>query len=92
MTIKTGDNVRILTGKDKGKTGKVIQVFPKMNKVVVEGANKAVKHVRKRGNAPGQRIEYDAPVHVSNVVKVKEEKKPKATAKKTATKKEKETK
>ncbi|MCH8049101.1 50S ribosomal protein L24 [Patescibacteria group bacterium] len=67
MKIKSGDTVRIIAGKDKGKTGKVVQVFPKLDKVVVEGANKAVKHLKKRGDTPGQRIEYNAPIHVSNV-------------------------
>lgn len=67
MKIKNGDKVKIISGKDKGKTGKVIQVFPKIEKVVVENANTAVKHVKKRGNTPGQRIEYSAPIHISNV-------------------------
>jgi large subunit ribosomal protein L24 len=67
MKIKTGDNVRILAGKDKGKTGKVVQVFADLQKVVVEGVNKAVKHIKKRGDQPGQRIDYNAPVHVSNI-------------------------
>jgi len=67
MKIKTGDNVRVLAGKDKGKTGKVVQVFPAMQKVVVENVNKAVKHLKKRGSTPGQRVEYFAPVHISNV-------------------------
>lgn len=68
MKIKTGDNVKIIAGKDKGKTGKVMQCFPKLNKVVVEGANIAVKHLRsqKRGEK-GQRIEFSAPIHISNV-------------------------
>ena len=42
MKIKTGDNVHVTTGKDKGKTGKVTQVFPDLNKVVVENVNKMV--------------------------------------------------
>lgn len=67
MKIKTGDNVRILAGKDKGKTGKVLQVFPAVKKVVVEGVNAAVKHLKARGGQQGQRIEYNAPIHVSNV-------------------------
>ncbi len=67
MKIKTGDTVRIIAGKEKGKSGKVVQVFSAINKVVVEGLNKAIKHVKKRGDKPGQRVEYFAPVHVSNV-------------------------
>ena len=67
MKVKTGDNVRVITGKDKGKTGKVVQVFPQLQKVVVENVNKAVKHLKRRGDTPGQRVEYFAPIHVSNV-------------------------
>ena len=67
MKIKTGDNVRVTAGKEKGKTGKVVQVFPALGKVVVENLNQAVKHLKKRGSHAGQRIEYSAPVHVSNV-------------------------
>ncbi len=67
MKIKTGDNVVIIAGKDKGKSGKVLQVFPAIQKVVVEGVNKAIKHLKKNGNNPGQKIEYNSPIHVSNV-------------------------
>lgn len=67
MKIKVGDNVRVTAGKDKGKTGKVLQVFPKQAKVVVENMNKAVKHLKKRGSQAGQRVEFTAPIHVSNV-------------------------
>ncbi|PIQ67575.1 50S ribosomal protein L24 [Candidatus Uhrbacteria bacterium CG_4_10_14_0_2_um_filter_41_7] len=67
MKVKTGDNVRITAGRDKGKTGKVIQVFPKLQTVVVENINKTFKHLKKRGDQPGQRIEYNAPIHISNV-------------------------
>ena len=67
MKIKTGDTVKATVGKDKGKTGKVLQVFPKLNKIVVEGVNKAVKHLKKRGTTPGQRVEYTAPIDSSNV-------------------------
>ncbi|MFH1766796.1 MAG: 50S ribosomal protein L24 [Patescibacteria group bacterium] len=67
MKIKTGDNVRITAGKEKGKTGKVVQVFPVLNKVVVENLNIAVKHLKKRGKTAGQRIEYSAPLDASNV-------------------------
>ncbi len=67
MKVKTGDNVRVIAGKDKGKTGKVVQVFPVLEKVVVENVNKAVKHLKKRGSTPGQRVDYFAPIHISNV-------------------------
>jgi large subunit ribosomal protein L24 len=70
MKIKSGDMVRILTGKDRGKTGKVVQVFPDLETLVVEGVNKSTKHLRKRGNQPGQRVEFNAPIHASNVAVV----------------------
>ena len=68
MKLKTGDKVKIIAGKDKGKTGAIIQVFPDLQRVVVEGLNIAVKHIKKRGNQPGQKIEFPAALHVSNVM------------------------
>ncbi len=67
--IKTGDQVLILTGKDKGKKGKVLQVLPSEWKVVVDGINSATKNVRARKTGDqGQRVQYNAPVHLSNVM------------------------
>ena len=69
MRIKKGDAVKIITGKDKGKTGKVSQVFPALEKIVVEGMNIKYKNMRpKKQNEKGQRIEFSAPLHVSNVM------------------------
>ncbi|MBI4437878.1 50S ribosomal protein L24 [Candidatus Uhrbacteria bacterium] len=70
MKIKTGDKVRVLTGKDKGKEGAVLQVFPGLQRVVVEGVNKMTKHLRKTGQRAGQKIEFSSPLHVSNVALV----------------------
>lgn len=67
MKIKTGDMVRVMVGKDKGKQGKIVQVFPQLNKVVVEGLNQRVKHLKRRGNQAGQRITFSAPIDASNV-------------------------
>lgn len=68
MKIKTGDTVRVLTGKDKGKTGKVIQVFPKHRRIAIAEINKAVRHLRRASKTqPGQKIEFTAPIHISNV-------------------------
>ena len=62
MKIKTGDKVKVIAGKDKGKEGKVIQTFPAMEKVVVEGVNILKKHLRPRKKGDkGQRIELPAP-------------------------------
>ena len=68
MKIKKGDNIIVLTGKDKGKTGKVAKAFPKMDKVLVEGINMHKKHQRPtRSGSKGQVIEMALPIHVSNV-------------------------
>ena len=70
MNIKTGDNVTIITGKDKGKAGKVLKAFPRENKVVVEGVNIKKRHQRSRQEGkPGQIVESSHPIHVSNVKK-----------------------
>jgi large subunit ribosomal protein L24 len=69
MKIKKGDNVKVMVGKDKGKTGKVIQSFPKAGKVVVEGVNIMTKHmkVRKQGEK-GQKLQFAGPVVASNLM------------------------
>ncbi|MSU75443.1 MAG: 50S ribosomal protein L24 [Candidatus Magasanikbacteria bacterium] len=68
MKIKTNDQVKILSGKDRGKTGKVIQVFSAENKVVVAGMNLIKKHLRARSQSEkGQVIELSAPMAVSKV-------------------------
>jgi large subunit ribosomal protein L24 len=71
MRIKKGDNVKVIAGKDKGKTGKVIQSFPERDRVVVEGVNITAKHlkVRKEGQS-GQKVEFSGPIRVSNVMLV----------------------
>lgn len=69
--IKVNDQVKVMAGKDKGKTGKVIQILPELNKVVIEGVNTMYKHIksRKRGEK-GQRVEFNGPIHISNVMLV----------------------
>lgn len=68
MKIKKGDNVTIRTGKDKGKTGNVLRVFPTVEKVLVEGVNLTQRHQKnRRMRSQGQIIEKSMPVHVSNV-------------------------
>ena len=80
MKTKVNDNVLILTGKDKGKTGKVIKTLKNEQKVVVEGINIAKRHVKPRGNNDqGGIFDIEMPIHVSNVKKIDEVKK---TAKK----------
>jgi large subunit ribosomal protein L24 len=70
MKIIKGDKVIVISGKDRGKTGTVSRVFPKLDKVLVEGVNIKKKHQKPRGrNArKGQIIEKAFPLHVSNVM------------------------
>ena len=69
MKIKQGDYVQVIAGADVGKKGKVLRIFPKKNKVVVEGLNYVFKHLKKsQKNPQGGRIEKEAPMHVSNVM------------------------
>lgn len=71
MIIKKGDKVKILAGKDQGKTGKVLQVFPKQNRISVEGLNLLIKHMRpRRQGEKGQRIEFPSPINASNLMVV----------------------
>lgn len=71
MIIKKNDKVKILTGKDKGKTGKVLQVIPKEGKISIEGLNLLIKHLRpQREGEKGQRIEFPAFMQASNVMLV----------------------
>jgi large subunit ribosomal protein L24 len=70
MHVKKGDKVKILTGKDKGKTGAILRALPKENKVVVEGVALSKRHRKKVGNQSGRIVERPMPIHVSNVAKV----------------------
>ena len=82
MKIKVGDNVKIIAGKDKGKTGTVIQTLSKVDKVIVEGINIVKKHQKPtNNNDKGGIIEVAHPIHVSNVKKT-DEKTTKKTSKK----------
>ncbi|MCC6290616.1 50S ribosomal protein L24 [Candidatus Nomurabacteria bacterium] len=71
MKVKKGDTVRIITGKDKGKEGKIIKSLPRENRVIVEGLNlmKRRRRPTKEGQK-GQVVSVAAPVHASNVKKV----------------------
>jgi len=70
MKIKKGDNVIIITGKDKGKKGKIVKVLVSQNKVVVEGINMMKKHQRPRKSGEkGMKIDIAMPLHASNVKK-----------------------
>jgi large subunit ribosomal protein L24 len=69
MKIQTNDNVIIIAGKDKGKTGIVQKVYPKLNRVVVAGVNIHIKTTKPTQQKPeGGKVEVYAPLHVSNVM------------------------
>jgi large subunit ribosomal protein L24 len=76
MKIKKGDLVQVITGKDKGKQGKVIVAYPREDRVLVEGVNRVKKHTKAgqtaRGSKTGGIVTTEAPVHVSNVQLVAE--------------------
>ena len=67
IKLKKGDEVIVLTGKDKGKTGKIVRVIPDIRKVIVTDINKYKKHQKPGNNEPGGIVEKDMPLHVSNV-------------------------
>lgn len=69
MHVKKGDKVKVITGKDKGKTGIVLAVFPKKNRVIVEGVNIVKKHAKpSQDNPQGGILDIEAPIHASNVM------------------------
>ena len=69
MKIKTGDKVIAVSGKDKGKQGKVVQIFQKEEKASVDGINLMVKHLRPRAQGQkGQKVQFPAPIHISNLL------------------------
>ena len=71
MKIKKGDNVTIITGKDKGKKGKIVRVLVSDNKVIIEGANMMKKHQRpKKSGEKGSMKNIEMPIHASNVKKI----------------------
>lgn len=65
--VAKGDTVMVIAGKEKSKTGKVMQILGKKDAVIVEGLNMVKRHVRARGNEPGGITEKEAALHVSNV-------------------------
>jgi large subunit ribosomal protein L24 len=71
MHVKKDDNVIVISGKDRGKKGRVLAAFPKENRVLVEGVNLVKKHSRPSQNNPqGGILNQEAPIHVSNVMLV----------------------
>jgi len=74
LKIKKGDNVKIITGDDKGKTGNVIKVFPEVRKVLVKGINEKKKHQKPTREKKGGIITIERPIDISNVVKLSDAK------------------
>ncbi|OGD32143.1 50S ribosomal protein L24 [Candidatus Azambacteria bacterium RIFCSPHIGHO2_02_FULL_52_12] len=71
MRIKKNDNVIVLSGKDKGKTGKVLQVLPAGERAVVQAVNIRTLHAKpKKQGEKGQMIKSEAPVHISNIMMI----------------------
>ncbi len=69
LHVKKGDDVKVIAGNDKGKEGRVLAVFPKKDRVLVEGINMRVHHDKpSQQNPQGGRIEREAPIHISNVM------------------------
>jgi large subunit ribosomal protein L24 len=75
LKIRSGDNVQVISGKDRGKSGRVLRVEPKKNRLVVEGLNMVKRHTRPQQVAGAQSeaalggvIEREGPIHVSNVM------------------------
>ena len=74
MRVRKGDSVQVISGKDRGVTGKVILTLPKENRVLVEGVNRIKKHTKvtttQRGAQSGGIVTQEAPIHASNVMVV----------------------
>ena len=71
MKLKKGDQVKIITGKDKGKSGKILKVLPQQQKILVEGLNLMIKHRRpKKEGEKGQKIQFPSPLWTSKVMLV----------------------
>jgi len=68
MKLKNNDQVVVIAGKDKGKKGKITKILRKADKVVIEKLNMRTKHVKKTQGKAGEKIQFEAPMHVSNVM------------------------
>ncbi|MDX1617231.1 MAG: 50S ribosomal protein L24 [Balneolaceae bacterium] len=69
LHVKKGDNVKVIAGNDRGKEGRVLAVFPRKDRVLVEGINMRIHHEKpSQQNPQGGRMEREAPIHISNVM------------------------
>lgn len=75
MHLKKGDSVIVITGEDRGKSGRVLMTIPQKDRVIVEGINFVTRHTRPTQTSPqGGRIQKEAPIHASNVRVISEHK------------------
>ena len=70
LKIKKGDNVVVISGRDKGRTGEVLRVVPAERRVIVQGVNIAKRHTKPRMGEPGGIVEKELALHISNVAHV----------------------
>jgi large subunit ribosomal protein L24 len=70
LKIKKGDNVVVITGRDTGKMGEVLRVFPAQSRAIVQGVNLAKRHTRPRMGDPGGIVEKELTIHISNIAHV----------------------
>lgn len=76
MHVKKGDTVQVISGRDKGKVGEILQALPKSSKIVVKGVNIRTKHVKpQQEGESGQITTFEAPIHSSNVMLYSEKEK-----------------
>ncbi len=68
MKIHSNDQVVVTSGKDKGKKAKVLRVNTKDNSIVVEGVNIVIRHMKRQGSTPGQKVTFEKPINASNVM------------------------
>jgi large subunit ribosomal protein L24 len=67
LRIKRGDQVIVLSGRDRGKRGEVLKVIPDEDRLVVAGVNQVKRHTRPSASGPGGIVTKEAPIHISNV-------------------------
>lgn len=70
MHVKKGDKVKVISGKDKGKSGVIVRALPKDNKVVIEGVGMVKRHIKGVSGKVGRIVERPRPIHASNVARL----------------------
>ncbi len=68
MKLKNNDQVVVIAGKEKGKKGKITKILRKQERIVVEKLNIRTKHIKKSQGKAGERVQFEAPMHISNVM------------------------